>query len=267
MQKNGASSISIPWEQRLITWGITKDAPGIREDSYSFVTSSCFLSWFIFCSSLLAHCLVFCVVKWLHCFVRDIRTSCTSWIPVPSGVNKSVMQDLRKLLCLHFQGSMSWLSSSILPWQDTRLKLEWKYSHCKYFNNCDVILQKVHKVWKRHFTREAFKENDVKMIKIVFLQKIVGKDIEQHRTEVLERNNAWQWWINGEMWETVKIWKRCTKSHCVLWCEFSLSTAHKAVCYQLWLFVSMFSRCGCILASVGCKLERIIHSISSLQLK
>ncbi len=40
------------------------------------------------------------------------------------------------------------------------------------------------------------------------------------------------------MWETVKIWKKCTKLHCVLWREFSLSAAHKAAWYQLCLFVS-----------------------------
>ncbi len=40
------------------------------------------------------------------------------------------------------------------------------------------------------------------------------------------------------MWETVKIWKRYTKSLCILHREFSLSAAHKAVRYQLWLFVS-----------------------------
>ncbi len=42
---------------------------------------------------------------------------------------------------------------------------------------CDVIQQKVHKVGKWNFAREAFKKNEVKMIKIVFLQKIVEKDI------------------------------------------------------------------------------------------
>ncbi len=52
--------------------------------------------------------------------------------------------------------------------------------------NCDVIQQKVHKVGKRNFTREAFKENVVKMIKIVFLRKIVTKDIYQHHTEVVQ---------------------------------------------------------------------------------
>ncbi len=42
---------------------------------------------------------------------------------------------------------------------------------------CDAIQQKVHKVVKQNFTREAFEENQVKMIKIVFLPKIVGRDI------------------------------------------------------------------------------------------
>ncbi len=40
------------------------------------------------------------------------------------------------------------------------------------------------------------------------------------------------------MWETVKIWKKYTKSHCVLWRESSLSATHKTAHYQLWLFVS-----------------------------
>ncbi len=39
----------------------------------------------------------------------------------------------------------------------------------------------------------SFKKMEVKMIKIVFLQKIVGRDIYQQHTEVLEWNNAWQW--------------------------------------------------------------------------
>ncbi len=42
---------------------------------------------------------------------------------------------------------------------------------------CDVIQQKVHKVGKRNFTKYAFIENEVKVIKIVFLQKVVGRDI------------------------------------------------------------------------------------------
>ncbi len=40
-----------------------------------------------------------------------------------------------------------------------------------------MLQQKVHKVEKQNFTREAFKENEVKMIKIMFLQKIVRRDI------------------------------------------------------------------------------------------
>ncbi len=36
----------------------------------------------------------------LKCVSGFIRTSCTSWIPVTSGVNKSVSQDLWKLLSL-----------------------------------------------------------------------------------------------------------------------------------------------------------------------
>ncbi len=46
--------------------------------------------------------LIFCVVKWLYCFVCVMRTSCTSWIPISSGVNKSVTQNPWKLLCLLF---------------------------------------------------------------------------------------------------------------------------------------------------------------------
>ncbi len=42
---------------------------------------------------------------------------------------------------------------------------------------CDEIRQKVHKVGKQNFTGEAFMENEVKMIKVVFLPKIVGRDI------------------------------------------------------------------------------------------
>ncbi len=41
----------------------------------------------------------------------------------------------------------------------------------------DAIQQKVHKIEIQNFTREAFKENEVKIIKIVFLQKIVWRDI------------------------------------------------------------------------------------------
>ncbi len=113
---------------------ITKGAPGICKDSYSFVTSSCFPSWLIFCSSLLVHWfgILCCEMAVLFC---DIRTTCTSLISVPSGVNTSVTQDLWKLLWLHFQGFMSWLISSLSPWQDTRLKSEWKYFHFNYFNN------------------------------------------------------------------------------------------------------------------------------------
>ncbi len=40
------------------------------------------------------------------------------------------------------------------------------------------------------------------------------------------------------MWETVKLWKRCSAWHSVLWYESSLSAVHKAASYQLWLFVS-----------------------------
>ncbi len=54
----------------------------------------------------------------------------------------------------------------------------------------DAIQQKVHKVGKRNFTRKAFKENEVEMTKIMFLQKTVAKDIWQQYTEVLEQNNA-----------------------------------------------------------------------------
>ncbi len=43
---------------------------------------------------------------------------------------------------------------------------------------------------------------------------------------------------NGEMWETVKIWKRYTKSQRVLWHKSPLSAACKTVHYQLWLFAS-----------------------------
>ncbi len=68
---------------------------------------SCCGSFFVLFSWLIG--LVFCVVKWPHCFVCVMRTSCASWILVPSGFNKSVTQVLWKLLCLHFQGSMLWL--------------------------------------------------------------------------------------------------------------------------------------------------------------
>ncbi len=40
-----------------------------------------------------------------------------------------------------------------------------------------AIQQKVHKVGKQNFAREAFKENEVKIIEIGFLQKMVGRDI------------------------------------------------------------------------------------------
>ncbi len=47
-----------------------------------------------------------------------------------------------------------------------------------HYMRCDPAnQQKVHKVGKRNFTREAFKENEIKIIKIMFLQKIVGRDI------------------------------------------------------------------------------------------
>ncbi len=42
---------------------------------------------------------------------------------------------------------------------------------------CDVIQQKVHKVGKWNFASEAFKDNEVKMIKTTFLRKIVRRDI------------------------------------------------------------------------------------------
>ncbi len=106
----------------------------------------------------------------------------------------------------------------------------------QHFNriiNCYAIPQKVHKVGKQNFTTEAFKENEVKMIKIVFLQTIIGRDIQQHHAEVLEGNNVWQW-----LWDTVITWKRYTKSRSDLWHEFSFSAAHKAACYQLGLFGS-----------------------------
>ncbi len=45
------------------------------------------------------------------------------------------------------------------------------------FRNYDAIQQKVHKVGKQNFRREAFKENEVKMMKMAFLRKIVGRDI------------------------------------------------------------------------------------------
>ncbi len=44
-------------------------------------------------------------------------------------------------------------------------------------NKCDAKQRKVHKVVKQNFSREMFIENEVKMIKIVFLQIIVGRDI------------------------------------------------------------------------------------------
>ncbi len=46
-----------------------------------------------------------------------------------------------------------------------------------HFINSDAIQQKVHNVGKRNFTRKAFTEIEVKMIKIVFLQRMVGRDI------------------------------------------------------------------------------------------
>ncbi len=42
---------------------------------------------------------------------------------------------------------------------------------------CDAIQQTVHKFGKRNLAKEAFKENEVKMIKITFLQKIVRRDM------------------------------------------------------------------------------------------
>ncbi len=42
---------------------------------------------------------------------------------------------------------------------------------------CDAIQQKVHNVGKRNFAREAHRENEIKMIKVAFLLKIVGRDI------------------------------------------------------------------------------------------
>ncbi len=46
-----------------------------------------------------------------------------------------------------------------------------------FFRKCDANQQKVHKVGKQNFSRETFIENEVKMNKIVFLQKIIGRDI------------------------------------------------------------------------------------------
>ncbi len=61
------------------------------------------------------------------------------------------------------------------------------------------IKQKVQKVGKHNFTREAFwrewGQNDQNRVSA----KIVERDILQHHTEVLERNKAWQLSINGEM--------------------------------------------------------------------
>ncbi len=47
----------------------------------------------------------------------------------------------------------------------------------KIFRICDAIQQKVHEVGKWNFTRETFKETELKMINIVFLQKIFRNDI------------------------------------------------------------------------------------------
>ncbi len=140
-QKDCASFVSIAWEQRLITLGITKDAAGTCEDSWSFVTSSCFMLWFIFCSFLLAlwFGILFCEMAALLrlCYPNTVRIL----NHVPRGVNEAVTQDLWKLLCLHFQGSMLWLISFLITWQDTHLKSEWKYSHCKYKSRHRISVQ------------------------------------------------------------------------------------------------------------------------------
>ncbi len=51
------------------------------------------------------------------------------------------------------------------------------------------------------------------------------------------------------MWKTVIIWKCHTKSHRVLWREFSLNAAHKAARYQLCLFVS-YVQALCLYTSI-----------------
>ncbi len=53
----------------------------------------------------------------------------------------------------------------------------WVCQPCFYICIRDAIQQKVHKVGRQNFTRDAFKENKVEMIKIVFLQKVVDRDI------------------------------------------------------------------------------------------
>ncbi len=52
-----------------------------------------------------------------------------------------------------------------------------QFTVMKFFTNlkentkCDAIQEKVHEVGKQNFAREACNENEVKMIKITFLQK------------------------------------------------------------------------------------------------
>ncbi len=89
-QKNVVRFVFIAWEQRLTILGMTKDALGIREDSYSFVTSFYFLSWLIFHSFLLAY-----VFGILCCEMAALLRLCYENImhilnPVPSSVNESV---------------------------------------------------------------------------------------------------------------------------------------------------------------------------------
>ncbi len=89
-----------------------------------------FLSWLILCSSLLAYWfgILCCEMAALLrlCYQKIVYILNTG----SHGVNKSATLDRWKLLCLYFQGSLSWIISSFFTWQNTRLKSVWKYLHC-----------------------------------------------------------------------------------------------------------------------------------------
>ncbi len=84
----------------------------------------------------------------------------SSFILITSVVRVKMFH-ISKITCRKYSGASPW--RTVRGIAVVRLKI--------HHPVCDAIQQKVHEVGKRNFAREVCKENEVKMIKIAFLQK------------------------------------------------------------------------------------------------
>ncbi len=133
-----------------------KDAPDICEDSYSSATSSCFLWWLIFFSSLLAHwfgilrCKIAALLNFVETLLKFAKVSehhahLESRFPV---VLTTLWHKICESCCVYTFSVPRRGSSFLFQWQDTHLKSEWKYSHCTY----DISIIKWKKLSKKYYS-------------------------------------------------------------------------------------------------------------------